>query len=60
MTTFISAVKQFVDDEEGVTAIEYGLMAALLAAAVIAAVGFLDTALTGAFTAIGKILTDNT
>jgi len=34
MSNFISAVKTFVADENGVTAIEYGLIAALIGVAV--------------------------
>ena len=39
MHTFLSAVQQFVKDEDGITAIEYGLIAALMATAITA--GFL-------------------
>ena len=38
MGRFIQAAKRFVRDEEGVTAIEYGLIAALIAVAIIVAV----------------------
>ncbi len=38
MERFIQAAQQFVKDEEGVTAIEYGLIAALIAVAIILAV----------------------
>ena len=34
MNTITTAVKAFIDDENGVTAIEYGLMAALIAGAI--------------------------
>lgn len=34
MHTFFSAAKRFATDEEGVTAIEYGLIAALIAVVV--------------------------
>jgi pilus assembly protein Flp/PilA len=37
MSNFISAVKTFVADENGVTAIEYGLIAALIGVAIAAA-----------------------
>lgn len=46
MHTFLSAVKRFATDEEGVTAIEYGLIAALIAVAVAAGFGTLSTGLT--------------
>ncbi len=39
MHTFLSAVQQFFQDEDGITAIEYGLIAALMATAI--AAGFL-------------------
>ncbi|GMV03247.1 MAG: Flp family type IVb pilin [Burkholderiaceae bacterium] len=38
MGRFIQAAKQFARDEEGVTAIEYGLIAALIAVAIVVAV----------------------
>lgn len=38
MSTLLTAVKAFVKDEEGVSAIEYGLIAALIAVAVVATV----------------------
>lgn len=38
MKQFIQAAQQFAKDEEGVTAIEYGLIAALIAVAIIVAV----------------------
>ncbi|WP_179400618.1 Flp family type IVb pilin [Burkholderia guangdongensis] len=47
MSNLVQQVKQFVRDEDGVTAIEYGLIAALIALLIIAGV-----------TAIGKTLSD--
>ena len=38
MDRFIQSAKQFVGDEEGVTAIEYGLIAALIAVVIVASV----------------------
>ncbi|HZV66515.1 MAG TPA: Flp family type IVb pilin [Telluria sp.] len=52
MNTVTSAVKTFVDDENGVTAIEYGLIAAMIAAALVIGVGFVTGALNNAFTYI--------
>jgi len=49
MDTFTSAVKTFVHDENGITAIEYGLIAALIAAGLVVSVGFVSGALTSAF-----------
>ena len=57
MTPFISAVKQFVNDEEGITAIEYGLIAAFIATAIVLGFGPLATLISGAFTSIGAKLT---
>jgi pilus assembly protein Flp/PilA len=42
--------------EEGVTAIEYGLIAALIAVAIIAAVTTVGTNLTSVFTTVGNKL----
>jgi len=58
MNTFITAVRQFARDERGVTAIEYGLIAALMAAAVAAAVGGMGTAISGKFTKIADSITN--
>lgn len=48
----IQTVKNFCNDEEAVTAIEYGLLAALIALAIITAVTILGTDLATLF---GKI-----
>ena len=45
----VNLIKQFGRDEEGVTAIEYGLIAALIAVAIIAAVTITGTTLAGLF-----------
>lgn len=47
-------VKQFVRDEEGATALEYGLLAALVAAAIITAVGALGTTVSSTFDSIAS------
>jgi pilus assembly protein Flp/PilA len=52
MSKFISAVKAFVADEEGVTALEYGLIAALIAAAIVTSVQGLGDAVIGIFDSI--------
>lgn len=49
-------VARFVKDESGATAIEYGLIAAGIALAIIAAVQGLGTTLEGKFTAINTSL----
>ena len=46
----------FLKEEDGVTAIEYGLIAALIAVAIIAAVTTIGTQLTGTFNSVsGKL-----
>jgi len=53
----VQFVRQFVRDEEGVTAIEYGLIAALIAVVIIASVTIVGTQLVLVFTAISDALT---
>jgi pilus assembly protein Flp/PilA len=48
---------RFANDETGVTAIEYGLIAGLISVVIIAAVTLVGTNLTGKFTAISTALT---
>jgi pilus assembly protein Flp/PilA len=49
--------KQFLRDESGATAIEYGLIAALIAVVIITAVTAVGTNLSGTFNTIaGKVL----
>jgi len=56
MKTFFTAVRQFAQDERGVTAIEYGLIAALIAGGIAVAVGTAKDAISTAFTFIaGKV-----
>ena len=45
----ISTIKSFIKDESGATAIEYGLIAALVSVAAVAALETLGTSLTGIF-----------
>lgn len=52
MSKIVSAVKAFVADENGVTAIEYGLIAALVGVAIVAAVKALGGQLNATFTDI--------
>ena len=55
-------IKAFAKDEEGATAIEYGLIAALVAVAAISALDALGSSLIGTFdfvsTSINDVLTD--
>src|SRR5215208_1910560 len=48
---------RFANDESGATAIEYGLIAALIAVAVITALNVVGTELTGTFTKVSTELT---
>ncbi len=49
-------VMNFVNDEEGATAIEYGLLAALISAVIIGVVTTIGTKLNTAFTSIDSKL----
>jgi len=58
MSTFI---KQFINDEDGATAIEYGLIAALIAVACIAALGAVGNQLSTTFGSVSnRLSTANT
>lgn len=50
-------IKNFIREEDGVTAIEYGLIAALIAILIIAAVTVVGTQLKATFGTIGSKLT---
>lgn len=50
------AIEQFVRDEEGATAIEYGLIAGLIAVVIILAVTNVGTRVRGVFDAIAAAL----
>ncbi|HRE22605.1 MAG TPA: Flp family type IVb pilin [Rhabdaerophilum sp.] len=52
--------KKFMKDESGATAIEYSLIAALMAAAIITALSTFKGDLKTAFTSIGTTLKNNT
>jgi pilus assembly protein Flp/PilA len=52
----MNTVARFVNDESGATAIEYGLIAALIAVGIIAAATALGTSLSGLFSAISTQL----
>lgn len=57
MDKLILATRRFLREEEGATAIEYGLMAALIAVVIITAVAAIGTQLNITFTCIGDSLT---
>ncbi len=56
MHSIIDYVSKMARREEGVTALEYGLIAALIAVAIIGAVSAVGTGISGTFTTIaGKL-----
>jgi pilus assembly protein Flp/PilA len=55
MTTIFSRVLK---DESGATAIEYGLIAALIAVALIAGIGAIGNSLNSTFSTLGEKLTN--
>ena len=57
MNSLFAAAKVFAHDEDGITAIEYGLIAATMVAAVVTAFGFLTPALSTAFQSIATRIT---
>ena len=52
----MKAIQKFIREEDGVTAIEYGLIAALIAVVIIAAVKVVGTQLDVTFDKIGTAL----
>ncbi|HRE22606.1 MAG TPA: Flp family type IVb pilin [Rhabdaerophilum sp.] len=56
----MAILKTFFHDDSGATAIEYSLIAALMAAAIIAALSTFKGDLSTAFTNIGTTLKNNT
>ncbi|WP_421380783.1 Flp family type IVb pilin (plasmid) [Paraburkholderia sp. DD10] len=57
MQSIINSTKAFIRDEDGVTAIEYGLMAALIATAILAGYSALANAVSAKFTSIAGHVT---
>lgn len=53
-------IKRFIRDEDGATAIEYGLIAALIAVAIVAVLLTLGPQLEAVFTKVGTTLSDAT
>ena len=53
MKHLLNCIMSFLFDEEGATAVEYALMVALIAVAIIAAVRFLGTSVSGKFSDVG-------
>jgi len=56
MKTLVNSVKKFVCDEDGVTAIEYGLIAALVAVVIITAVTLMGTKVAATFNSVAAAL----
>jgi pilus assembly protein Flp/PilA len=56
MFTFLSNLKALAKDERGVTALEYGLIAGLVAVVIIGSVTALGGKLTAAFAAVSAAL----
>jgi pilus assembly protein Flp/PilA len=56
MFTFLKNLRALANDERGVTALEYGLIAGLVAVVIVTSVKTLGTALTTTFTAIATAL----
>jgi pilus assembly protein Flp/PilA len=52
----MNAIKHFINDETGVTAIEYGLIAALIAVVIIGAVTLIGTNLDATFDTVAAAL----
>jgi pilus assembly protein Flp/PilA len=52
----MSSLKRFLSNEDGATAIEYGLIAALIGVAIITAVGVVGDELTNTFTEVSTEL----
>ncbi len=55
---YVGYLKRFVRDEDGVTAIEYGLIAALIAVVIIGAVEAVGGGVSGVFNEVSSALTD--
>lgn len=56
MSTFTSAVRTFIADEDGVTALEYGMIAALIAAVIVTVVSDVGTSVKSAFETIANAI----
>ena len=52
----MSAFKRFIRDESGATAIEYGLIAALISVVIIGAITLVGTSLSATFQAVNTAL----
>jgi pilus assembly protein Flp/PilA len=59
MFRIVTAWRRMCRDKRGVTALEYGLIAAVMGALIVSGVTSLGNSLNSAFTTIGKVLTTN-
>lgn len=56
MLAFVAGIKDKMESEKGATAVEYGLLVALIAAVIVAIVATLGTQINTAFTTISEKL----
>jgi pilus assembly protein Flp/PilA len=56
MSRMFALTKEFIADESGATAIEYGLIAALISVGIIGAVSFVGDELANVFTSVSDTL----
>lgn len=56
MNAIKNSIKNFINDEAGVTAIEYALLAALIAVALVGVVGTLNGKISAGFAAAGNAI----
>lgn len=59
MKELMHGVRRFLQDEEGATAVEYGLMVALIAAVIVTAVTLLGTEIKSTFESVCKAINGN-
>ena len=57
MTAYFASLKQFIEDEHGATAIEYGLIAALIAIVIISGVSTLGKNIGNVFNKVAGNIT---
>ena len=60
MKQLINSTRKFLRDEEGVTMVEYGLIAALIAVACLVVIAAIGTQLNVAFSKVCKAVNNNT
>ena len=56
MSKLVKSLKQFMNNEEGMAAVEYALVVAIMAVAIVAAWGTLRNGLQGAFDSVVTLL----